>query len=170
MRAPDRGGIIFAVALIGIGILFLAMTVVPGFSLGATWPIIFFVLAAGFYLPPTLLRVLRRELAALYIPGTIMLVLGLIFLYNTLTDDWVVWAYAWLLIPAGVGFGLALASWVGQWGKIASGTGMLMGFITTGLFSLFATFFSTTGLKAILPFALVIGGVLLLTRAVRRSR
>ena len=164
MRSTDQRSLFIAILLIGTGVVFLAMALIPGFSLGALWPIIFFFIAAGFYLPSIIWTSASRELAALYIPGSVMLVLGLIFIYNTLFNDWAVWAYAWLLIPAGVGGGLAVASRMGEWGQAAFKTGIWMMLAGIVLFSFFAILFGSMLLKTIGPVLMIGGGILILLR------
>ena len=106
MENTNRGTVILGTFLIAIGVVYLLLNLVPGIQTVQTWPVIFFFLAAAFFLPVFLWPSAKRGLAGLYIPGSIMLVLGLIFTYDVLTLDWASWAYAWLLIPGGVGLGL----------------------------------------------------------------
>jgi len=126
VNTVDRRSTVTAIILIGLGVMFLAFNTIPGLSLERTWPVIFFVVAAGFYLPPLAWPSERKGLSALFIPGSILLTLGLIFFYNTLTNDWESWAYAWTLIPGGVGLGLALAARFGEWGRGALWVGVWM--------------------------------------------
>jgi hypothetical protein len=168
MNSTDRGTTVVALVLIGLGVLFLAFNLIPGFDIGRTWPLIFFVIAAGFYLPAITWPSARQGLAALFIPGSIMLVLGLIFLYNTLTDDWASWAYAWTLIPAGVGLGLALASRYGQWERGVMWVGIWMIAGSVAVFGFFGTLFGGPQLKLIGPIVLIAGGALLLLRSFTR--
>jgi len=168
MQIRDRSGFFLAIVLIGLGVLFLAASIIPGFSIGITWPVIFLFIAAGFYLPPLIWPSVRRELAALFIPGSVMLSLGLIFLYNTATSDWRVWAYAWLLIPAGVGLGLILSSWVGDWSRAATWVGIWLLAVDVALFSLFAALFSKGFLSIVGAVLMVICGFVLLLRAFLR--
>jgi hypothetical protein len=42
------------------------------------------------------------------IAGSIVTTIGLILLYQATTDDWQSWAYAWALIPAASGLGMAI--------------------------------------------------------------
>ena len=76
MQSTDRSTIVVAVVLIGLGALFLAFNLIPGLSITQTWPIIFFLIAGGFYLPAIIWPLERKSLAGLYIPGSIMLVLA----------------------------------------------------------------------------------------------
>lgn len=168
MRPSDRNSILIAIIFISLGVLFLVLTIIPGVHLAVFWPLIFFVLAVGFYLPPLIWQTVRKELVALFIPGTIMFFLGAIFLYNTITDDWAMWAYGWLLILAGVGIGITLAAWLGEWGSNTQWVGIWLTIANVALFSLFSVLFGNAWFKAVGPILLIICGVVLLIRSLRR--
>jgi hypothetical protein len=166
MDRTNRATVVMGAFLIGIGVIFLLLNLVPGIQLGKTWPIIFFILAACFFLPAMLWQNARRGLAGLFIPGSIMLVLGLIFVYDVLTDDWASWAYAWLLITGGVGLGLTLGATVGEWGHGANQTGIWMMAVSAGLFAFFATIFGRNDvIKTVGPALIILAGVLILLRS-----
>lgn len=168
MEISNRSLTLVGAVLVGLGILFLVFNFIPGWSIGMAWPFVFFFLAAFFYIPPFLFPSERRWIGSLFIPGSILLVLGLIFLYNTITRDWASWAYAWLLLVSGVGLGLILAGWYGQWGRPVILTGTWLIIVDVALFALFGTLFGGPALKVISPALLVLCGVLLLLRAIRR--
>ena len=164
MEPKNRAVLLVGGGLILMGAFLLAINLFPGLGKLPVWPMIFFVLAAAFYLPPFLAPLARRGLAALFIPGSILLSLGLIFTYNVLTQDWGVWAYAWILINAAVGAGLALAAWVGDWGRGARNTGLWMLMISLAVFGIFASIFGDLLLRILGPLMLVAGGIWLLVR------
>jgi hypothetical protein len=169
MNAVNRGTIVVGTFLIAIGAIFLILNLIPGLNAGLTWPIIFFILAAGFFLPAFLWTNAQRGLSGLFIPGAILLVLGLIFTYDVVTQDWVSWAYAWLLIPGSVGLGLWLGSTVGGWGKSATQTGLWMMGVCAALFAVFATIFATSdAMRLIGPLVIILAGVLVLFRVFRK--
>lgn len=169
MDNSNRGTVILGTFLIAIGAIYLLLNLVPGVQTGQTWPVIFFFLAAAFYLPVFLWPGARRGLAGLFIPGSIMLVLGLIFLYDVVTQDWGSWAYAWLLIPGAVGLGLLLGSAAGGWGRGPSQTGVWMFAADLGLFALFATIFGNNpAIKTFGPVLIILAGVLVLLRVFRK--
>jgi hypothetical protein len=167
MDSTRKGSILIGGVLIAFGLLFLIFSLLPGFSIGVAWPIIFYIIAAGFALPIFFWPENRRGLAALFIPGSIFLALGLIFTYTVATQDWVAWAYAWLLMVSGVGLGLILASSFGGWDRNVRWTGIWMLAISIGLFGLFATLFGASILKIIGALLVMAVGIVLLFRAVR---
>lgn len=166
MPTTQRMPTMIAAVLIGLGILFLAVNVL-GINFGRVWPLIFFVLGAGFYVPIVLLPEARGALAALIIPGTILIGLGLIFFYNTLTDDWDSWAYVWALIPAFVGLGLMLAARIGGWANSVVVTGFWIALGSGAVFGVMAMFFGSQAFGTIGPIVLIAIGVLFLIRSAR---
>ena len=170
MNTPNRGSVFGAIILIGLGVLFLLFNV-AGISMDKTWPMIFFALGAVCFLPPLLWPSMRAAFAGFCIPGTILLSLGAIFLYNTLTGDWASWAYAWILINSAVGLGLVLAAWIGGWGHEMVTIGWWFFVMSVVVFSIFATLFGGPVLKASGPVLLILCGVWLIFRSLaRRSK
>ncbi len=53
----------------------------------------------------------RSGAAALFIPGSVLTTLGLLFFVQIATDHFESWAYAWALIWGAVGIGLFLQGW-----------------------------------------------------------
>lgn len=168
MNHIDRTTKTLGFLLIGLGAIFLILNLV-GLDTRKSWPIIFYLLAAGFFAPAFLFPQHRRGLAGMFIPGGIMLALGLIFTYNVLANDFAVWAYAWLLIPAGVGVGLLAGDLFGGWGDGSRSAGLWLLAANTGLFALFATLFGRNEFIRIAGPALIIfAGILILVRVFRR--
>jgi len=168
MQSRDRSATVAALVLIGLGALFLAFNLIPGLNIGQTWPIIFILIAGAFYLPAIVWPSERKSLAGLYIPGSIMLVLGLIFFFNTITSDWGSWAYIWTLIPGSVGLGLALASRIGAWGRGTTQVGIWMMVGSAVAFGFFGLFFGGALVRTMGPVLLILCGALLLLGALRR--
>lgn len=165
--SASRGPVIAGSILILVGAVFLVFNVLH-VDFGQVWPIIFLLIAAGFYLPVLLMPADRRNLAGLLIPGTILAGLGVIFFYNTLTDDWGSWAYIWAFIPASVGLGLLLAARVGQWGGDTAKVGFWMFVISCAVGLILAAFFGG-GNAGLLGAIFLIGlGLYLLIQSIRR--
>lgn len=169
MQVTNRSLVIVAAVLIGMGLLFLGLNFVPGWSFGMAWPLVFLLLAAGFVVPVFLFPMYREWIGALFIPASILLVIGLIFFYNTISGDWSVWAYAWLLLMSGVGLGLVLAGNYSNWGRGVVDTGLWLILIPLGLFALLGAIFGSPQVRVIAPVLLVLGGLALLARSLRRA-
>ena len=162
-----RGSIVVGGILVVIGAIFLFVNVFR-IDFGDIWPVIFFIIGAGFYLPVLLMPRDRRNLAGLLIPGTILFGLGAIFFYNILADNWGSWAYIWTLIPASVGLGMLLAARVGNWGGDTLKVGFWMFVISTGVCLILAAFFGGGNAGLIGAILLIVLGVFLLIRSIRR--
>lgn len=157
--------------LIATGLVFLVVNMLPGVDLGQMWPGIFYAVGVALLFPAWILPSHRQTLAGLVIPGVILLVLGLIFTYLVITDDWEAWTYMWALIPAGVGAGLWIAARFGFWGPGASTVGLWM--LAGGLvaFAIFAAFLGGEGpLARGAPLALIALGAVITVTALVRTR
>lgn len=166
MKQSNRGSLIAGIGLIVLGALFIVFNLIPNITFRHTWPLIFLIAAFGFYMPVFAWPESRRGLAALLIPGTIFLGLGAIFLFNTLTQIWYIWAYAWILIPASVGAGIMLAAWAGQWNRSVWLVGVWMTVISLAVFAFFAALFGDTVVKFIGAGLLMVMGLYLLIRSI----
>lgn len=170
MNDSNRGGLITGVTLLALGAILIVLNLIPGIKINQFWPLIFIAAGIGFFLPVWIWPGSRHGLAGLYIPGSILLVLGLLFLYNALSHDWASWAFAWMLIPASVGFGIFLGAWIGEWGKAPKATGLWIGVISLAFFSLFAALFGTLFMKSLGAIFLIGAGVLFILFANRKSK
>jgi hypothetical protein len=168
MKMMNRSTLVLGILLVAIGVVFLALNLIPGIDMHKAWPVIMFVIAAGFFLPAILWSPARRGLAALFIPGAILAALGLILTYNTFSGDWGSWGYAWTLIIAGVGLGLMLAAWAGNWGKTTVIVGAWILASSLVVFSIFAAIFGGPLFKGIGPLFLILLGFWLLLRPGKR--
>lgn len=164
MNSKNRGSIIAGIGLVLLGGLFICLNLFPNITLGKTWPVIFFVVAFAFFLPGLAWPDSRKGLAALYIPGTILFVLGLIFLFCTLTGFWASWAFAWLLVPASVGLGMMLAAWSGKWEHGVWLVGVWIALVSLAVFAVFAALFGNALLKYTGAAVMVLMGVMMLLK------
>ncbi|MGH2456728.1 MAG: hypothetical protein ACRDHD_10800 [Candidatus Limnocylindria bacterium] len=156
------GAILFAGNLAGIGVE----------DIG--WP--FFVIAVGLAILVVGLVVVNES--GVVVGGTITTVVGLILFYQERTDHWESWAYAWALIPAASGLGLAL--WgirSGKTGDMRGGTWGLLGGL--GMFAIGFLFFEgIIGISGerldvpewLLPAAVILAGVVVLGRGLLEQR
>lgn len=96
--------------LVGISLTLMLVSILPGWSGKADPAIIFFAASAVlvFFLFTAPQDWLWK--GWLYIPTALFLSLGIVFLFNALTQDWSAWSYAWLFCFAAIGIGVALAA------------------------------------------------------------
>jgi hypothetical protein len=178
---PGRGGLGAAagVLLVGLGALLLAGQLAGGALWPAggwlTWEDAWPLLPAGAGLGVVLLGLAGGpETDWLVVPGSVVSAVGLILLFDRLTDQWQTWAYTWaLVVPTAVGLGLWLQGWRGGRPELAR-RGRRLTALGLALFAGFAAFFelglNLSGLFAaglagyILPALLIAAGALLLLR------
>jgi hypothetical protein len=165
MNETKRGSLMAGIGLVLLGALFICIDLIPGISLAKAWPLIFFVISFAFFLPGLAWPDSRKGLAALYIPGTIFFVLGAIFLFNMLTANWVIWAFAWILIPASVGLGLILAAWAGKWSRGVGLVGIWIALTSLATFAVFAALFGDMVVKFIGAGIMVLMGIMMFIRS-----
>lgn len=147
--------------LIAIGVILLALNAFLGGSLNLALPLVFLMLGGAFYILALATWQKWPWVSILYIPGSLLLVLGLILLLNVLTHDWNAWAYAWLLLAAGAGFGLVLANRSQSWPPAVNqaGWGLLIAGVT--LFVLFGAIAGGLFIQIMAPILLILGGLTL---------
>ncbi|MDZ7705161.1 MAG: DUF5336 domain-containing protein [Trueperaceae bacterium] len=104
MNQTTQQNQIIGLVLIALGAL-LWLARASNFSVGAVlWPL-FILVPGGALLVVALNDPQRNNLA---VPGSLLSVLGLIFLFQSITGYFESWAYIWALIPASIGAGRAL--------------------------------------------------------------
>jgi len=104
---------IVGATMVVLGVLFLLEQAFGFDLLRYSWP--FFIIIPGllFFVGMVLGG---RAAAVLALPGAVVTTVGLILLYQTMSDHWESWAYAWALIfPTAVGVGLYIqGTWSDQ--------------------------------------------------------
>jgi hypothetical protein len=105
---PRRGSSsasVLGALLVVLGLLFLAGQYL-NFDIGRYgWPV--YIIGPGLAL--IFLGLTQRHGSGLTIAGSVVTITGLVLLYQTLTDHWESWAYAWALVgPGGSGVGMLL--------------------------------------------------------------
>lgn len=144
-----------------IGLVLLGLSIALGGRVNFALPLVFLMLGGAFII---LVFVFARHWtwsAVLYIPGAILLAMGLIFLLNVITNDWNSWAYAWLLILSGLGVGTALASRSIGWDNKISQAGVGLAVAGTSLFALFGVLAGGRVIQIMAPLLLILGGLAL---------
>lgn len=163
----NKGSLVFALLMIGLGLWYLAAQFFPvarqlAYEPGS-WPNHILAVAAIFALVG-----LVTWVPGLLIPAAIIGGIGGILSYQNAYNAWETWAFAWTLIPGFVGVGLLL------YGLLARRSGAIIGalwtlFASAVLFGIFGGWLGGVRLAGyIWPAALVILGLLLLVGALRR--
>lgn len=131
------GTLVVGVALILFGLLALSGQVFRLFDWGFLWPFLIIGLGALFFVA---MFAGGKESAALAIPGSIIGGIGLVMLFQNITDRWESMSYFWTLIILFVGVGIYLmGQYAGNEEQKRSGWGVMrVGFI---LFIIFGAFF-----------------------------
>lgn len=90
-------------ALVTVGVLLLIVRF--SWNIGWLWPL--FILVPGVALLVAA-ALGGASVSALFVPGSVVTTLGIIFFFQNATDYFESWAYVWALLPAAVGVGLLL--------------------------------------------------------------
>lgn len=167
-RRNIAGGLI----LILLGAFFIYWQFAPEsitgwFDENFAWP--FYIIGTGLVF---ILFSLVTGVGGLSVPGSIISGIGGILYYQHLTSDWVSWAYAWVLIPGFVGFGMLLGSFVSRDMRHERRTGLTMFVVTTLIaLALWAAFHTgAVGQDVVWAAVLIILGLYVLITAFMRKR
>jgi quinol-cytochrome oxidoreductase complex cytochrome b subunit len=159
------GALIGGAILIGVGLLTLIARLIPGLDLGNLWPLLIIGLGGLFFIA---MFTMGKSGAGFAVPGTIISGIGLILLYQSITDRWQSMSYFWTLIVFFVGLGIYI---MGQYGEDASQKRSGWSVMKVGiiLFIIFGTFFEAlfSSLNTVIfPILLIVlGGYLVLSRS-----
>jgi DNA-binding CsgD family transcriptional regulator len=168
MENAKRTVVIGGLALAGLGVLSLGLSFATQGRFNLSLPLVFLVLGGltdglgGAYSRSW------RWAALLYIPGAMLVALGLIFLLDVITGDWNSWAYAWLLLLTGAGIGTLQANRDGRWPSVVSQAAMGSAVLGLVLFALFGAIAGGLFIQVMAAVLLVAGGISL--RWVRPER
>ena len=178
--AGRRGGTASAslavgIVLVVVGVFFLTMRLFDVDLSRYGWPL--YVIIPGL----TLLVVGFISLGSgALVPGGIVTVTGLILAYQSTTEDWASWSYAWaLVVPGGVGLGIFLQGLrVRSSSLVRQGRSLMFWALMIFLigFVFFESILNISGHdygkvgQAALPVLLIIIGVTLLIRNFQRGR
>jgi hypothetical protein len=168
MDSSRRGTIVLGLALVILGGLALLGRVINVDLLGLGWPI--FVLGPGIVLFVAGVAVGGKGGLGLAIPGGIVSMVGIVLAFQSATNLYGTWAYAWALVaPGGVGLAFVLYGLLTGQSDIARG-GIPILLTGIGLFIGFGLFFEgvlhlsglSTNLDLLLAGGLVALGVAVL--------
>jgi hypothetical protein len=164
-RIQNRTALV-GVILIVFGVLFLAAQLfnVPWFRYG--WPLIFAAIGILFLLGAV---AGPRGSGGMAIPGTMLIVLACVFLFQAWTGYWASWAYAWALIaPAGVGLGMLVWNRIEphaglEIGRLLVAIGLLIFVVLGAFFEMFVFLIGAPSPGRLLwPVGLIVVGLLIL--------
>ena len=156
------------VALVGVGVLLLVVRLFS-WNLGWLWPL--FILVPGVALLVAA-ALGGASVSALFVPGSVVTTLGVIFFVQNATDYFESWAYVWALLPAAVGVGLLMYGQRSGNLELAK-TGRRLAGVFTLVFLVAAVFFegfvfnnvmNTWFFRTGLPLLFIVGGAFLLLR------
>jgi DNA-binding CsgD family transcriptional regulator len=159
MKKFNRVIMITSIVLVSLGVVSLALDFFFGWQVNLGWPLALILLGAVFFLLAEVLLEKWTWADLLYIPGSLLAALGLIFLLNILTGDWDAWAYAWLLAVSSLGAGVILANRAGHWqrGVNLAATAVILGGVTLAV--LFGAIAGGRFIQIMTPILLVLSGV-----------
>lgn len=147
--------------LMAVGILLFGLNIFLGGRLNLALPLVFIMLGVIFFILVLLVAPKWKWAGLLFLPGSIMLVLGIIFLINVLSNDWSSWSYAWLLLVAGVGAGLVLTGWYIQLSQTFLRVGAGLAIFGISFFVVFGMIAGGAVILVMAPILLVLGGLAL---------
>lgn len=163
------GAAVLGGLLVVLGVIFLAAEYLH-FDVGRYgWPL--YVIGPGLAL--VVLGLTQRHGSGLTTGGCVITIIGLLLLYQTLTDHWESWAYAWALVaPGGSGLGMLLYGTRARNGAMAR-AGLWQIVVALGLFAAGFVFFEgVLGISGrrfpipdwVMPALVIALGLLLLVR------
>lgn len=154
------GALIGGALLIGFGLLSLVSRVFHWLDWGFLWPFLIIGLGALFFIA---MFATGKSAAGFAVPGSIVGGIGLVLLFQNITQHWESMSYFWTVIIIFVGLGIYLMGWYGEDAnqRKSGASVMKVGFI---LFIIFGTFFemifSSFG-NIIFPILLILLGIYL---------
>lgn len=143
-------GIIIGLILISAGLLFLVLQASGLASINLLWPF-FVVIVGGLFFLGMLWG--GKEAGALAIPGSIIVMIGLILFVQNALSAWDSWSFAWALIVVAVGIGLWIyGAYSGrdslkESGRTVINTGLVLFVIFGLLFSFVFNYFGRSTLS-----------------------
>lgn len=150
-----------SLTLIGMGILSFALNFTFGWTVNISLPLVTLMLGGAFFFMAGVLAQKWAWADLLYMPASFLTVLGMIVLINVITGDWNSWAYAWLLLAAGLSLGVLMANRSRGWPRSVSQISVVVIFGALFLFVLFGAIAGGRFVLVMGPILLVLGGLAL---------
>ena len=147
--------------LVGIGITLLVLNFFLDSSQNVALPLVFLLLGGLFYIAVFAARSKWNWASILYIPAVLLTTFGVIFLLNVLTGDWNAWAFAWLMLVSGIGFGLVLACREQTWHPTINLIGWGLSLAGLTFFAIFGAIAGGVFIQAMSPILIILVGLLL---------
>ncbi len=168
MSNSKRKSVASGIILMLIGLLFLAIQVIPALRLWAdssfTWPMSIIIVAVGLLVIGALTGTADMLVPACIVGG----IGGILYLQNAGVLTWESWAYLWTVLPGFAGVGVFLAGLI-KWSKkeIVDGiqTMLVSGVLLLVFGSLMGDVFGRFPLRDYLPVLLIALGLFLFVRA-----
>ena len=145
--------------LIAIGVILLGLNLFLHGTLNVALPLVFLMLGVGLLILIFATRQNYPWIAVFYIPSGLLLAFGVIFLIDILTNDWNSWAFAWLLLLAGLGVGMLLTNRDMHWHPSITVLGICFSAGGVILFALFGAIEGGLFIQVMAPVLLVMGGL-----------
>ncbi len=150
-----------SIGLVAAGAVLFGLTLLGGSAANLAQPLLIVVLGAAFILLVFLLANVWAGAPWLYLPGCVLIALGLILFIDAATGDWNSWSYAWTLLVAGLGVGVLLLGRQPGFSRLVSLIGLGMAAAGVTLFVLFGMLVGGMFIQIIAPVLLVAIGVAL---------
>lgn len=161
----NAGALIGGAIMIAFGLLALAGQVFRGVDWGFLWPFIIIAAGAIFFVG---MFAGGKQTAGLAIPGSIIGGIGLVLLFENITNHWESMSYFWTLIIMFVGAGIYIMGWYGgDANQKKSGMGVMkVGLILFVVFGAFFELIFSSFNNMLFPILLILlGGYLILSRS-----
>ena len=168
MGKRNRTTLVLGILLILVGIYYVLVNAVPGFSdllnINFSWPVIIMLVGAGL-----LVLGLLTGTPDMAVPAFIVAGIGGILYYQNMTGNWGSWSYMWTLIPGFSGLGMILAHFLGARDRYSLSSALDTVGTSLVLFIIFGAFFGAfKALGDYWPLLLVAAGLLIGTRTLLR--
>lgn len=156
----NTGTLIGGALLIAFGLLSLMSRVFDGLDWGFLWPFIVIGFGALFFVA---MFAGGKGAAAFAIPGSIIGGIGLVLLFQNITQHWESMSYFWTLIIMFVGIGIYIMGWYGEdANQKKSGFGVIkVGVIMFVIFGAFFEMIFSSFSSILFPLMLIVLGAYL---------